>query len=117
MTDRKGLQKIWTIALAIAALAAIAMLAEGCNTSQPPNRQVSDSQITTQVKAKLASDVRPSSLTNIDVNTTNGVVTLAGQVENADVKHSAETVTATVPGVLRVNNNLQTAPATGSADR
>ena len=97
-----------------AALAAIAIFAAGCNTVQPPNRQVSDLQITTQVKAKLASDVRASSLTNIDVNTTNGVVTLAGQVENVDVERSAETVTAAVPGVVRVNNNLQVDPAAAS---
>jgi hyperosmotically inducible protein len=83
------------------------MFAEGCNTTQSPNRQISDLQITTQVKARLASDVRATSLMNVDVNTNNGVVTLAGQVESADIKHSAETVTASVPGVVRVNNNLQ----------
>ena len=111
MTKRRGLRNICTLVLAMAALASIAMFAEGCNTSQSPNRQISDLQITAQVKAKLASNVRPSSLTNIDVNTTNGVVTLAGQVENAEVKRSAETVTASVKGVVRVNNNLQVAAA------
>ena len=90
------------------------MFAGGCNTVQPPNQQVNDLQITTQVKAKLVSDVRASSLTNIDVNTTNGIVTLAGAVENENVKRSAETVTAAVPGVVRVNNNLQVAPANAS---
>jgi hyperosmotically inducible periplasmic protein len=110
MTARKRYHVCKTV-LTVAVLASIALFAEGCNTSQAPRRQVSDLQITTQVKAKLASDVRPSSLTNIDVNTTNGVVTLAGQVENAEVKHSAETVTASVQGVLAVNNNLQVASA------
>jgi osmotically-inducible protein OsmY len=115
MTKRRQLRIICSIVLTMGALASIAVLAEGCNTVQPPNRQVSDLQITTQVKSKLASDVRASSLTNIDVNTTNGVVTLSGEVENADVKHSAETVTASVPGVVRVNNNLQVDPAAASA--
>ena len=96
------------------ATASIALFAGGCNTTQAPNRQVSDLQITTQVKAKLASDVGASSLTNVDVNTTNGVVTLAGQVENADVKNKAESVTASIPGVVRVNNNLQAAPSAAS---
>jgi osmotically-inducible protein OsmY len=114
--EKKGLRTICTIVLVVAGFASIAMFAEGCNTTQSPNRQVSDLQITTQVKAKLASDVRASSLTNVDVNTTNGIVTLAGQVESTDVKRSAETVTASVPGVLRVNNNLQVA-ATASAAR
>jgi len=95
----------------MAALLLVTTLAAGCNTSEPPNQQVKDLQVTTQVKAKLASDVRASSLTNIDVNTTNGVVTLSGQVENSNVKHSAETVTTSIPGVVRVNNNLQIAPA------
>jgi len=114
MTKKRGTRTIRSIALVMAALASIAMFAGGCNTVQSPNRQVSDLQITTQVKAKLAPDVRASSLTNIDVNTTNGVVTLAGEVENAEVRRSAETVTASVPGVVRVNNNLQASPAAAS---
>jgi hyperosmotically inducible protein len=103
--------------LLVAALASVVMFAAGCNTSQSPNRQVSDVQITTQVKAKLASDVRASSLANIDVNTTNGVVTLAGQVESAEVKRNAESVTSTVPGVVRVNNELQVAADAASVAR
>ena len=110
MPRKKRLQN-----LAIGVLASVAMFA--CNTSQAPKRQVSDSQITTQVKAKLASDVRPSSLADIDVNTTNGVVTLAGQVEDAEVKHSAEKVTASVAGVVAVNNNLQVAPTAAPISR
>lgn len=95
--------------LAIWVLASAALFAQGCNTTQSPNQQVSDVQITTQVKTKLAQNVRASSLTNIDVNTTNGVVTLAGQVESEEVKHNSETVAASVPGVVRVNNELQVA--------
>ena len=76
MAIKRGLQSIFSIIVVAAALASIAMFAGGCNTTQSPNRQVSDVQITTQVKAKLASDVGASSLTNVDVNTTNGVVTL-----------------------------------------
>jgi BON domain len=104
-----------TSLLIVLLLAAFAAITAGCNTSEPPNQQVKDLQITAQVKTKLVSDVRASSLTNIDVNTTNGVVTLAGQVENSDVKHSADTVAGAVPGVVRVNNNLQVAPANSSA--
>jgi osmotically-inducible protein OsmY len=97
-------------------LATAAVLAQGCNTTEPPNRQLSDAQVTTKVKAKLASDIGPSSLTNVDVTTTNGVVTLSGQVASADVKQKAETVTASLPGVVRVNNNVQVQSATPSAD-
>jgi BON domain len=91
-----------SIMLAIAALVSTAVSEEGCNTEQSPKRQLSDAQITAQIKAKLASDVRASSIANIQVNTTNGVVTLAGQVEGENVKHSAETVAASVPGVVPV---------------
>jgi osmotically-inducible protein OsmY len=45
------------------------------------------------------------------VNTTNGVVTLAGQVESTEVKSKAESVAASVQGVVRVNNELQVASA------
>ena len=83
--------------------------AAGCNTTQSPNRQVSDVQITTEVKAKLASNVGPSSLTNIEVNTTNGVVTLAGQVESAEIERGAKENASSVTGVVQVNNNLQVA--------
>jgi osmotically-inducible protein OsmY len=116
MTNSRGLQKLGTIVLALVELASTAVFVGACNTSQFPDRQISDSQITTRVKAKLASDLRASSLANIDVNTTNGVVTLAGQVENAQVKQGAETVAAPVAGVARVNDNLQVASA-ASVDR
>jgi osmotically-inducible protein OsmY len=105
------LRKRYTIVLAIWVLASVALFAQGCNTTQSPNQQVSDAQITTQVKTDLAQNVRASSLTNLEVNTTNGVVTLAGQVESEEVKHNSETVAASVPGVVRVNNELQVASA------
>ena len=92
-------------------------LIDGCNTVQPPARQATDAQITTQVKTKLASDVRASSLANINVNTTNSVVTLAGEVESPEVRSKAETVAASVPGVVRVNDNLQVASSSASVNR
>jgi osmotically-inducible protein OsmY len=93
------------------AILLVVVLAAGCNTAQSPDSQASDLQITTEVKAQLASDVSPSSLTHIEVDTTNGVVTLAVQVENMEVKHNAEIVARAVPGVVQVNNNLQVDPA------
>ena len=117
MTHKRSVRTVCSIVLAMATVASVAMFGESCNTEQPPNRQFSDAQITTQVKTKLASDVRASSITNIQVNTTNGVVTLAGQVESEAVKHSAQTVAASVPGVVRVNNNLQVDSAAASVVR
>jgi hyperosmotically inducible protein len=79
----------------------------GCRTNESPKGQVDDFQITTQIKAKLASDVGPSSLANVSVNSTNAVVTLSGQVDSANAKAKAETVAKSVPKVVRVVNNLQ----------
>lgn len=107
MTKHTPLIVRCSVVLATALLASIAIFAQGCNTTEPPNRQLSDAQITTRVKAKLASEVGGSSLTNVDVTTTNGVVTLAGQVQSADAKQKADTVTASLPGVVRVNDDIQ----------
>jgi hypothetical protein len=91
--------------------------AAACNTTESPNRQVSETQITAEIKAKLASDVALSSLTNVDVNTTNGIVTLAGQVESADAKQRVAAAASSVTGVVLVNNNLQVGnDANGAVD-
>ena len=92
--------------LALAAIAAIA----ACKTTSSPGRQVDDAAIKTSVKAKLAADVRLSTLTNIEVNSTNGVVTLAGQVRSDEERRMAGEVARSVDGVVRVNNELQVNP-------
>lgn len=114
MRETRCLQ-VWSTVLVITTLISMAVLAEGCNTVQPPSQQVRDAQITTQVKGKLAAEVRASSLANIDVNTTSGVVTLAGAVESPEVKESAGKVAGSVSGVVRVNNNLLVAPPPSAA--
>jgi osmotically-inducible protein OsmY len=79
----------------------------GCSTAQSPRRQIDDVAITTEVKTKLASEIGVSSVTDIEVNTTNGVVTLAGQVADLQTKDSAEQIAGSVEGVISVSNNLQ----------
>jgi hyperosmotically inducible protein len=81
----------------------------GCRTNETPEAQVNDIQIETQVKSHLASDVGVSSITNISVNSTNGIVTLSGQVDSTETKAKAETVAKSVPKVVRVVDNLQVA--------
>jgi hyperosmotically inducible periplasmic protein len=83
----------------------------GCRTNESPEKQVDDLQITAQVKAKLASDIGVDSVTNISVNSTNGVVTLSGQVDSAGVRTQAETAAKSVPKVVRVVNVIQVAGA------
>ncbi|MGA3040285.1 MAG: BON domain-containing protein [Bryobacteraceae bacterium] len=88
-------------------LISLAALLFGCRTNESPEDQVNDLEITTQLKSKLASDVGVSSVTDISVNSTNGVVTLSGQVDSAEAKAKAEGVAKAVPKVVRVVNNLQ----------
>ena len=91
--------------LAMCAAALIALTA-ACSTTQSAGRQVDDASIHTAVKAKLTAD-RFSNIVNVDINVTNGVVTLAGEVPNAKVKSEAEAEARSVDGVVRVINNLQ----------
>ncbi|HEX3746988.1 MAG TPA: BON domain-containing protein [Bryobacteraceae bacterium] len=88
---------------------AAALLSISCRTNESPEKQVDDVEITAQVKSKLASDVGLSSVTNISVNSTNGVVTLSGQVDTAARKAKAEAAAKSVPKVVRVIDNLQVA--------
>lgn len=94
-----------------AAILALGLAAAGgaisCKSTQSVSEQVDDAGIKAAVKTKLAQDVRFSTLTNIEVNSTNGIVTLAGQVHNYDEKRAAERVAASVNGVRKVNNELQ----------
>jgi hyperosmotically inducible protein len=89
----------------------------GCRTNETPEAQVNDFEIQASVKSKLASDVGLSTVPNISVNSTNGVVTLSGMVSSADQKSKAEAVAKSVPHVTRVVNNLQVASTNSSRVR
>ena len=90
----------------VAVLTLVSFVAS-CKTTTSPGRQIDDAAIKTAVKAKMAADVRLSTLTNIEVNSTNGVGTLAGQVENESDREKAAAVARSVDGVVKVNNELQ----------
>ena len=94
--------------MGVAALVVLASFVAGCvKTTTSAGRQVDDAAIKTAVKTKLAADVKLSTLTNIEVNSTNGVVTLAGQVDTADQRRMAAEVARSVDGVVKVNTILQ----------
>ena len=68
---------------------------------------VADTAITVKVKAKLmAEDSLKTS--DINVTTTNGVVTLEGSASSAKAKSTAEVATKSVEGVKSVDNALKT---------
>jgi osmotically-inducible protein OsmY len=87
--------------LALCVSLAAALLLVSCSTTQSAGKQIDDTTIHAAVTAKLTAD-RFSNIVNIDINVTNGVVTLAG-----DVSVAAQKEAHTVAGVTRVINNLQ----------
>ncbi|HTO77452.1 MAG TPA: BON domain-containing protein [Thermoanaerobaculia bacterium] len=91
--------------LAAVALAGL-LIGAACTTTQSPGTQIDDASIHAAVKTKLTAD-RFSNIVNVDINVTNGVVTLAGEVPNAQVKADAAAEASSVKGVVRVVNNLQ----------
>jgi osmotically-inducible protein OsmY len=97
-----------------AILVLLSLLVLGCRTNQLPETQAKDVQITAKIKGKLASEVRLATVTNVDVNTTNGVVTLSGTVSSPEEKEKVQTIAKSVEGVKSVNNNLQVAAAPSS---
>ncbi len=101
------MKRLAPAAILVLGLGAAAGGSFACKSTQTASEQVDDTGIKASVKAKLAEDVRFSTLTNIEVNSTNGIVTLAGQVHNVDEKRAAERVAASVKGVKKVNTELQ----------
>jgi len=63
--------------------------------------------LTTKVKTALASDAGLSTMTNIDVDSKDGVVTLKGKVDSADLKKKAGDIAKKVGGVKSVKNELK----------
>ena len=92
--------------LGLAAAIVLVSFVTGCSTTKSPGRQIDDAAIKTAVKAKLTVE-RFSNIVNVDVNITNGVVTLSGEVPNAQVAADAVAEARTVDGVKSVKNNLQ----------
>jgi hyperosmotically inducible protein len=72
---------------------------------------ITDTAITAKVKAKLTGDQVGKS--DINVTTTNGVVTLTGTAVSADAKSYAEDQAKSVDGVKSVDDEL-TGPSVGS---
>jgi osmotically-inducible protein OsmY len=82
-------------------------VALGCRTNETPEQQLHDAEITANVKSNLAANLGASTVTNISVNVTNGVVTLAGTVHDSAERSKAIGVAQVAPNVVRVNDNLQ----------
>jgi hypothetical protein len=90
----------------------VGMLAIGLACSKAP----ADDQLTGQIQSKLSQD---SGLQGkpITVQTSGGVVTLSGTVENEAQRTAAARYASEIPGIKQVVNNLKTgAPAASAPD-
>ena len=96
---------------ALAVALALALASTSCRPSQTLERQTDDAAIEARIKAKLATDVGAATITSVEVNVTNGVVTLAGPVNLQDEKQKIEAVARSVEGVRSVTDNIQVTAA------
>lgn len=87
-------------------------------SAQKTKAVVSDAEITSAVKSKLLADKTVSGL-NIDVDTSNGVVTLSGAVHSGVERAQALRLARNTHGVKSVKNNLklETTGTTGVTDK
>ena len=97
-------------AIWIRPLLAIVLLTAGCTektrTTESTGEYLDDTAMTTKVKAALAADPGLKTLVDTSVRTDRGVVTLSGAVDSPELKQRAAQITANVPGVRAVRNDL-----------
>ena len=67
----------------------------------------SNATLTTKVKSALAKDEGAGTMTSINVDSNNGVVTLKGKVDSAEAKKKAGEIAKKVEGVKSVKNELR----------
>ena len=103
------------IAIAVAAALAIPACAsqqdKGSSSGQTGSSSTSNAMLTGKVKTALASDAGVGTVTSINVDSENGVVTLKGHVDSVDQKAKAEEIAKKVEGVKSVKNELRVEPA------
>ncbi len=80
---------------------------ERAQNREKVSRGASNASLTAKVKTALASDAGMKTMTNIDVDSNEGVVTLKGKVDSSDAKKKAEAIAKKVDGVKRVKNELK----------
>jgi hyperosmotically inducible periplasmic protein len=102
MTGRKLLIAATAAFLGFASASTFA--GDAVKSEQP----ISDTVITTKVKAELAKD-KATKATDINVETKNGIVSLNGAVASDAERAKAELDARTVKGVVDVTNNLRVA--------
>jgi len=80
---------------------------ERAKNRETVSKGASNAALTTKVKSALASDAGAKTLAKINVDSNQGVVTLKGKVDSADLKKKAEEIAKKVDGVKSVKNELR----------
>lgn len=112
MSKTKQVHLRWARACGLA-LVALSIVAVGCSSTRPVSDQVSDSAITTKITSKLAADPEINPF-RVDVDTTEGRVTLRGSVEKEAARAEAEKHARATKGVVSVDNRIDVvAPGEG----
>jgi len=92
--------------LSIVVLASVLLTSCVALTGKTAGRNIDDASITASVKTHLAED-RAITLTRINVDTNNGIVSLNGVVDHETMKQRAGSIARQTEGVEKVVNNLQ----------
>lgn len=80
------------------------------DTARPlPNVVDTDAWVTTRVRSRFFTDAHVKNM-NVDVATNSGVVTLTGEVQDAEARTTAEALAKQVDGVKQVTNKLTVKP-------
>jgi hyperosmotically inducible protein len=97
-------------AVALGVLLALGLGA--CSSTKPVSMQIDDAVIKTQILAKLSTNGRTNPF-KIDVQVSEGLVHLAGTVDDAEARRLAEQEARSVEGVRQVVNDLRPGDVTG----
>lgn len=114
MKRAKGLSSFTQLMLAGVAVFAVGLTGVYADDATAPTAHsdsvgaaISDTDITAKVKLKLTGE-KGLKGSDVDVTTTNGVVTLTGTAASSSAKTEAEDLTKQVKGVKDVDNELKT---------
>ena len=86
--------------------AALVSLAGCTAANQTAGQALDDATLQSSVKADLASELN-FDVFSINLETQNGIVQMAGFVDDAATAAQAQQIAAAVPGVVKVDNQLQ----------
>ncbi len=100
-------QKILAALAAACALGACATTSKDQAKSETTGQYIDDATLTARVKTAIASGVGIAAASNVNVETTHGVVQLSGYADSADQANRAAKTASNVSGVRSVQNDIR----------